>query len=93
MEGCAMAGRTKYEQLAISARDFRLYAFEALGGNSITETLQMIRSGFPSVKVIRLAAAYEIPEGLPNSALQISGQRCAIEKILRNTSGWSLGHN
>lgn len=68
-----MAGGTEYEQLAISARDFRFYAFEALGGGqSITEMLQMIGRGFPSGKVTRVAAEYEIPEALLYRALHIS---------------------
>jgi putative toxin-antitoxin system antitoxin component (TIGR02293 family) len=73
MEGSVMAGRTEHEQLAISTRDFRFYAFEALGGGqSITEMLQMIGRGFPSGQVIRLAAKYEIPEALLHRALRIS---------------------
>ena len=68
-----MAGQTEYEQLAISARDFRFYAFQALGGShSITDMIQMIRRGFPSGKVIRLAAEYEIPEALLQKTLNIS---------------------
>ena len=68
-----MAGQTEYEQLAISARDFRFYAFQALGGShSITDMLQMISRGFPSNHVIRLAAEYGIPEALLQKTLHIS---------------------
>ena len=68
-----MADPTEYEQLAISARDFRFYAFEALGlGRSTSDMIQMIRRGFPSGKVIRLAAEYEIPGGLLQKTLHIS---------------------
>ena len=68
-----MAGQTEHEQLAISARDFRFYAFQALGGgHSITDMVQMISRGFPSVKVIQLAAKYEIPEALLQKTLNIS---------------------
>ena len=68
-----MAGQAKCEQLAISARDFRFYAFQALGGShSITDMLQMISCGFPSNQVIRLAEEYGIPEALLRKTLQIS---------------------
>ncbi len=68
-----MAGQTEHEQLAISARDFRFYAFDALGGgHSITEMVQMISRGFLSGKVIRLAAEYHIPEPLLQRTLHIS---------------------
>lgn len=68
-----MAGQTEHEQLAISARDFRFYAFQALGGGqSISDMLQMIRCGFPSEEVIRLAAEYETPEPLLRKTLHIS---------------------
>ncbi len=68
-----MAGQREYQQRPISARDFRFYAFQALGGSqSITEMIQMIRRGFASDKVIRLAAEYEIPEPLLPRTLHIS---------------------
>lgn len=67
-----MAGRSEHEQLAVSAQDFRIYAFQALGGHSITDMIQMISRGFPSIKVIRLAAEYEIPEALVQKMLHIS---------------------
>ena len=68
-----MVDQTEHEQLAISARDYRFYAFQALGGgHSITDMLQMISRGFPSGKVIRLAAEYEIPEALLQKTLHIS---------------------
>ena len=68
-----MAGQTECEQLAISARDFRSYAFQALGGShSITNMLQMISRGFLSGKVIQLAAEYEIPQALLQKTLHIS---------------------
>lgn len=68
-----MAGQTEREQLAISARDFRFYAFQALGGgHSITDMVQMISRGFPSGKVIRLATAYEIPGAQLQKTLHIS---------------------
>lgn len=68
-----MAGHAEYEQLPISVRDFRFYAFQALGGSqSITDMLRMISRGFPSDTVIRLAAEYEIPEGLLQRALRLS---------------------
>lgn len=68
-----MAGQTEQEQLIIYARDFRFYAFEALGGgHSITDMVQMISRGFPSGKVIRLAAKYEIPEAQLQRTLHIS---------------------
>jgi putative toxin-antitoxin system antitoxin component (TIGR02293 family) len=73
MEDHIMAAQTEHEQLAISARDFRFYAFQALGGGqSITEMVQMISRGFPSGKVIRLAVEYEIPEALLQRTLHIS---------------------
>ena len=68
-----MDSKTEREQRGISARDFRFYAFEALGGgHSITEMLQAISGGFSSGKVIRLVAEYEIPEALLHRTLQIS---------------------
>ena len=68
-----MAGQTKPKQPANFVRDFRFYAFQTLGGGqSITDMLQLISRGFPSGKVIRLAAEYEIPEALLQKALCIS---------------------
>jgi putative toxin-antitoxin system antitoxin component (TIGR02293 family) len=68
-----MAGQTEYEQSAICAWDFRFYAIDALGGShSITDMLQMIRRGFPSAKVIRLAGEYGIPEAVLQRVLHIS---------------------
>lgn len=68
-----MAGQTEHEQVALSAQDFRFYAFQALGGgHSITDMVQMISRGFPSGKVTRLAAQYEIPEALLQRTLHIS---------------------
>jgi hypothetical protein len=64
---------TPTEQLAISDQDFRFYAVQSLGGGqSIIDMLQMIRRGFPSSKVIRLAGEYRIPETLLQKALHIS---------------------
>ncbi len=70
-----MAGQTEHEQLATSARDFRIYAFQALGlggDHSVSDMLQMIGRGFPSGKVIRLASEYEIPAALLQRTLHIS---------------------
>lgn len=70
-----MAGQTEHEQLATSARDFRIYAFQALGlggDHSVSDMLQMIGRGFPAGQVIRLAAEYEIPEALLQKTLHIS---------------------
>ena len=68
-----MAGQAEYEKLAIAARDFRFYAFQALGGgHSITDMIQMVSRGFPSGTVIRLAAESEIPEALLLKTLHIS---------------------
>ena len=68
-----MAAQLKYEQLAIAGRDYRSYAFQALGGShSIADMLQMIRRGFPSSQVIRLAAEHGIPEALLQKTLNIS---------------------
>lgn len=68
-----MAGQSESEQLANPVRDFRYYAFEALGGgDSITDMIQMIRRGFPAGKVTRLAAKYKIPDVLLLKVLQIS---------------------
>lgn len=68
-----MAGQIEREQLATPVRDFRFYAFQALGGgHSITDMVQMISRGFPAGKVTRLAAEYEIPDVLLLKVLQIS---------------------